>query len=67
MRDTFLTRGYKSGWIHTCRDRSLCKEVVKVQFADYATRAVRSVHAAKIAITLSEQSFRNPLPSRSAS
>lgn len=55
MRDSFLTVGYKSGWIHSCYDRSQGKFVVQAQLKDYSVREVRSVHAAKLAITKSEQ------------
>ena len=53
MRDTFFTQRYKTGWIHTCYDRTLRKEIVQAQFKDYSGREVRSVHAAKCAISRS--------------
>jgi hypothetical protein len=51
MSDTFLTIRYKTGWIHSHYDRALRKECIQVQFQDLSTRNVRSVHAAKCAIT----------------
>lgn len=57
MRDTFRTVGYKSGWVHSCFDRGLKKEVVTAQFADHSIREVSSIHAAKLAITKAEKSL----------
>ncbi|MYM92476.1 hypothetical protein [Duganella vulcania] len=51
MKDSFITRRYKSGWITTCCDRAIGAEVVSVLFHDHASRDVKSVHAAKHAIT----------------
>lgn len=54
MRDSFLTKSYKSGWIHTCYNRTQQKTIVRAQLSDYTSVEVTSIRAAKIRITRSE-------------
>lgn len=55
MRSAFLTRRYKSGWIHSCYDAALNREVITVQLRDYTVRDANSPRSAKILITRSEK------------
>lgn len=49
MKNTFNTQSYKDGFIHTCYDNG--KEIVQAQFKDFSIKEVKSIHAAKVAIT----------------
>ena len=49
--DTFCTRKYKGGFIHTCYDRDLKKEVVRWQMPNEVPHDVKSYRAAQLAIT----------------
>lgn len=60
INDAFLTVRYKSGWIHSRYDRRLKKETVTVQFRNLSSRPAVSRHAAKCAITRSEQKLLSP-------
>lgn len=51
-RDTFCTRAYKSGFIHTCYDRDLKREIVHYAVDEFS-KAIecKSYRSAQIHIT----------------
>jgi hypothetical protein len=49
-RDTFRTRCYRGGYIHTCVNRDTGREEVRCQLPSGKAFAVRSVRAAEMAI-----------------
>lgn len=49
-RDTFLTRSYRGGYIHSCHNRTTHKAEYRAQLPDGRTIAVRSQRAAEMAI-----------------
>lgn len=50
LRDTYVTRRYKTGWIHTCHNRTTGQGETRVQFQDGRSMPVKSVRAAELQI-----------------
>ena len=51
MKDTFYTLAYRSGFIHGSYGRDTGKEFFICNLPDGSIRYVKSIHAAKLAIT----------------
>jgi hypothetical protein len=49
-RDTFRTRSYRGGYIHTCHNRDNGREEVRCQLPSGRAFPVRTVRAAELAI-----------------
>ena len=49
-RDTFRTRSYRGGYIHTCHNRDTGRAEVRCQLPTGKAFPVRSVRAAEMAI-----------------